>query len=75
MLVYLEDKVYICIMLEGGVISLLGRGNTLKYIFRHIILSAAYNLCNFLNNSTLKDVQSLSIFVNVKIAVLLDFKK
>lgn len=37
MLVYLGDKVYICIMLEGGVISLLGRGNTLKYIFPHVI--------------------------------------
>lgn len=37
MLVYLGNKVYICIMLKGGVISLLGRGNTLKYISRHII--------------------------------------
>lgn len=56
MLVYLGNKVYICIMLKGGVISLLGRGNTLKYIFHCTILSATYNLYNFLNNNILKDV-------------------
>ncbi len=48
MLVYLGNKVYICIMLKGGVISLLGRGNTLKYIFRHIIYSANYKFGIFL---------------------------